>query len=187
MSFQLFWYFSWRAPVVSGPCAVFQKGSRVSFHLSARPDRSVTEESLWAVRSAHCHHRSPRQKWVLFLDCAFMETQWGPCLWTTHWNQGWKSSLTDFIMAYNSDWSISKAFMCYPSSSALSILWLDSKRAIHLVPKRSCRAGNEEVQKKPRDSQVESPIEWSSHPQCASRPLLAFRYFLLLFPIQTIL
>lgn len=65
-------------------------------------------------------------------------------------------------------------------SSALSVLWNDSKRAIHHVPKTSCREGNDEAKKKPRDTQVESPIEWPSHLQCAvaSPPLLtAFRYF----------
>lgn len=65
-------------------------------------------------------------------------------------------------------------------SSALSIFWNDSKRAIHHVPKTSCREGNDEAKKKPRDTQVESPIEWPSHLQCAvASPLLltAFRYF----------
>lgn len=68
-------------------------------------------------------------------------------------------------------------------SSALSVLWNDSKRAIHHVPKTSCREGNNEAKKKSRDTQVESPIEWPSHLQCAvaSPPLLtAFRYFFLL-------
>ncbi len=44
-------------------------------------------------------------------------------------------------------------------SSALSVLWNDSKRAIHHLPKTSCREGNDEAKKKPRDTQVESPIE----------------------------
>lgn len=65
-------------------------------------------------------------------------------------------------------------------SSALSLLWHDSKRTIHHVPKTGCRERHNEDTKKPRDTQVESHIERSSHLQCAvaSPPLLtAFRYF----------
>lgn len=88
---------------------------------------------------------------------------------------GWKSDKT--LKALTTLTAVSTVSL---RSSALSILWNDSKRAIHHVPKTSCREGNDENQKKPRNTQVESPIEWPSHLQCAvaSPPLLtAFRYF----------
>lgn len=76
-------------------------------------------------------------------------------------------------------------------SSALRILWYDSKPAFHPLPTTSCREGNDEAQKKPRDSQVESPLELPPPPPClqcavASPPLLThFRYFSHLFSLET--
>lgn len=53
-------------------------------------------------------------------------------------------------------------------SSALPVLWYDSKPAFHPLPTTSCREGNDEAQKKPRDSQVESPLEWPPPPPLSS-------------------
>lgn len=95
----------------------------------------------------------------------------------------WFASL---FLQWSNEWvhTLDNLRVCFllflPRSPTLSIPWHDSKRAIHHVPTTSCREGNDDVKKKPRDTQVESPIEWPSHLQCAvaSSPLLtAFRYF----------
>lgn len=95
------------------------------------------------------------------------------------------SSNMAFLMCYTHtlqlDEKVTAIFTVSLYSSALSILWNDSKRAIHHVPKTSCREGNNEAKKKSRDTQVESPIEWPFHLQCAvaSPPLLnSFQVFL---------
>jgi len=205
--FQLVRYFSWRAAAVSGPCAVLKKGSGVSLNLSARSDCSVTEESLWAVCSTRCRHRSPHQRWVICCCtvsrhclCSFSaneqsnkyfrNTQTLICI-TNHEQinfsvsgklqlhyifqkkeaaydilrtcrtHGSKGSIIHYSLIHESRCSLS--ILClYPLSPALSVIWHDSKRAIHLVPKTSCREGNDEAKKKPRDTQVESP--WLSDP-----------------------
>lgn len=69
----------------------------------------------------------------------------------------------------------------YQISSALSIFWHDSKWAIHLVPKTSCREGNDEAKKKSRDTQVESPIEWPLSPSVCCGFTSSFNSFQVFF------